>query len=157
MFLVLLALVAAPPGWAGEPVSVEPVVSLAPDALTRYDAVRTALVDDKLDAVLTAARELATSAAGDTALAESATAVATAQDLGSARIAFGGLSRLLIARVASTSPVPKVVVYHCSMFEHFAWWIQLKTGIANPYMGQAMPECGEEKSLKSAVKAAAAA
>lgn len=153
MILLLFAL-AQPMPAAAEPVGAAASSAVAPDLVAPYDAIRLALVNDKLDVVQSAAREFGSAAAGDAALAAAASAVAASPDLLSARTGFGELSRLLVIRLAATKPTAKVLVYHCPMFAGFPWWIQSKSGIANPYMGQAMPECGEEISLKAAVKAA---
>ncbi len=138
LFLALRAL-AASPASPGEP-------------LAHYDAVRVALVADNLVAAEAAARELATG--GDAALATAAQGVGSAPDLASARAAFSALSRAYISELASQPSPPKVSVYHCPMYQGFAWWVQPKAGIANPYLGQQMPGCGEEMSLKAAAKAA---
>ncbi len=152
---VLLLLAELSPAQAAEPVGASVSVAVAPDLLTRYDAIRVALVNDKLDGVTSGARELAAASPGDPSLAAAASALAAAPDLATARVTFGEISRLLVLRFSATTPTPKGVVYFCPMFQGYAWWIQPKSGIANPYMGQSMPECGEEKSLKAAAKAAA--
>ncbi len=152
---VLFTLILSAPGWAAEPV-VE-AVSVAPvavDALTQYDTIRAALAEDRLDAARTAASALS---AADSGLAAAAGALALAADANSARLAFSDLSKALVLRLGSTTPTPKVFAYSCPMWQGFAWWVQPKAGISNPYMGLAMPECGEEKSLKGAVKAASGA
>lgn len=143
MALLILTL---PTAFAGTPVPE--------DFLTRYDTIRVALVADKLDDAEVAARGLATATAADPTLADPATRLGAAPDAKTARIAFGDLSRALVLELASGGP--KVWVYHCPMWSSgFAWWVQPKAGIANPYMGTSMPECGEEMSLKAAAKAAA--
>lgn len=129
-------------------------VALTAEVLADYDVVRTALLKDDLAGAVAGARALVARSPADAALVTAAAAVGAAPDLLSARNAFGALSQLLIRRLAAGSG-PKVVTYHCPMFETgFAWWIQPKAGIGNPYMGQSMPSCGEEVSVKAAVKAA---
>lgn len=160
MFLLLLALPCVAPAEASAPAAApEPVgaaVSAAPALVGQYDAVRLALVADRLDAATSAAQELATAWAADAPLAAVASTLAMAADLTRARTSFGELSKLVLIRLAAGDG-PKVLVYHCPMFQGFAWWIQQKPGIANPYMGQAMPTCGVEVSLKAGAKAAASA
>lgn len=157
MLLILLCLATAPvqaasPAPAPASASASPAVTSA--LLAQYDVLRLALLADKLDASVAAAREIVSASAGDSALLTAATAVSAASDLATARTAFGELSRLLIQRLSSTSPAPKALVYYCPMFAGFPYWLQPKAGLANPYMGQSMPACGEETSLKVALKAA---
>ena len=154
MFLLLATLAA--PALAAAPSVAGTVGSVQADPLISYEAIRLALVNDSPETARSAARELATASTGDAALVSASAAIAEAPDIAAARAAFGELSRLLIARLGAVHPAPKVVVYHCPMFVGFAWWVQPKAGIANPYMGQSMPTCGEEKSIKAGVKAAAA-
>lgn len=155
--LLAVLLLALPPARAGSTELNPTTMAVTPDVITQYDAVRVSLVNDALPATVSAARSLAALSPGDQPLASAATAVANAVDLPGARIAFGELSRLLVQRIAATTPAPKVVTYFCPMFEQgFGYWLQPKAGIANPYMGQSMPACGEEVSLKTALKAATA-
>lgn len=158
MLALLFAALAHSPAQAATPAataSTPASPALTADVLTRYDAVRGALVSDKLPDLVLAARALAAAAPDDGVLAASATSLGAAPDLATARVAFGELSRLLVLRAASTTPPLKVIAYYCPMFDGgFAWWLQPKAGIANPYMGQSMPTCGEELSLKAAQKAA---
>ena len=157
MLPFLFALAACGPTLANAAELDPSSVAVSPDLVARYEVVRLALVQDKLDESHTAARELAAANAADQPVVTAANAVAASPDLTAARVAFGELSRVLIPRVASTSPAPKVLVYHCPMFQGYAWWFQSKAGIANPYMGIAMPACGSETSVKAAVKAASGA
>ncbi len=135
--------------------SAAPVpVAVTADVITRYDAVRTALVADDLATAKTAAQAMATSSPGDSPVLEATNAITAAPDLATARVAYSQLSRLLITRLAATPSAPKALVYFCPMFTGYAYWLQPKAGLANPYMGQTMPGCGEETSLKVALKAA---
>ena len=150
--LPMLALALQAYGAAPEQVPASSAAAMpAADALARYDAIRLALCDDRLDLAKVAAGALAS----DAGLAGPAVALGAAADVAAARVAFGELSRALVLRLASTASAPRVAVYHCPMWKGYAWWIQPKAGISNPYMGHAMPECGEEMSLKAAAKAAA--
>lgn len=120
-------------------------------AVARYDTVRVALVEDRLDDARAAAAELAKA---DSGLAPHADAVAGAADAAAARSAFAELSRALVVRLSADASAPKVLAYHCPMAAGYAYWIQSKAGIGNPYMGTSMPACGEERALKAAAKAA---
>ena len=145
------------PALAADPSPTVPTAA-APSAsqwLVDYDALRLALVSDDDGTAATAARVLATAASGDPDLVAAADRVAVAMGTTAKRAAFSDLSRLAVLR-ASAPGAPRVLVYHCPMYAGFAYWIQPKAGIANPYMGKAMPECGEEVSMKAAAKAAAA-
>lgn len=155
--LLVCFLVIATPAHAAEPAS-PPSAAVVPAPsqwLSDYDGIRLALVADDASAATTAARSLASSAGGDPDLAAAAVRVASATDTTAQRSAFSELSRLVVLR-ASAPGASRVLVYHCPMFAGFAYWIQPKAGIANPYMGAAMPECGEEVSMKAAARAAVA-
>lgn len=155
--LLACVLVIAAPARAAEP-APPPSAAVVPAPsqwLSDYDRIRRALVADDESAATTAAQSLASSAGGDLDLAAAAVRVALATGTTAKRTAFSELSRLVVLR-ASAPGAPRVLVYHCPMFADFAYWIQPKAGIANPYMGTAMPECGEEVSMKSAAKAAVA-
>jgi hypothetical protein len=146
--MIALAVLAHAEAPAPVPASAAANLPVA-EALARYDAIRLALCEDRLEEARSAAGGLSS----DGGLAAPAAALVAAADMNAARAAFAELSRALVLRLAS-GPAPKVSVYHCPMWEGYAWWVQRKAGIANPYMGHAMPECGEELSLKAAVKAA---
>lgn len=143
---------------AAEPPPVEPSAAVsAPSAsglLPAYDLVRAALVADRREDVTASSSALAVLAAGDAELAAAAERVAVAADLDAQRLAFGEVSRLLVLRLAADPAGPKVYAYRCTMFSGYAYWIQPRTGLQNPYMGTAMPACGEQVSFKSASKAA---
>ncbi len=157
MFHLLVAITLTAPAMAAAPVAEPMAVAVAPDTLARYDTIRAALVVDRLDAAQAGARDLAAATpAADGTLIAAATILASASSLPQARMAFGELSRLVILRASAADPAPRVWTYYCPMFAGFPWWIQAKPGLANPYMGQAMPGCGEERSLKLAAKAAQA-
>lgn len=137
--------------------AAEPPTTLPPtELLARYDAVRIALNTDQLDDARSRARELAAVDAGDLPVAGAASTIALSPDINAARIAFSELSRAFVLELAETQKPPRVSVYFCPMWSGYAWWVQPKAGLANPYMGQAMSDCGEEISLKAAAKAAKA-
>lgn len=153
-WVMLAAVLAfAPPAVGAD---TPPLSTVAPAQwLPGYDAVRLALVADDEAAAIASAQALATSAGGDTEIAAAAGKVATATDTAARRAAFADLSRVVLLRLSNPGS-PRVLAYHCPMYAGFAYWVQPKAGIANPYMGRAMPECGEEVSLRAAVKAAEA-
>jgi hypothetical protein len=124
--------------------------------LDDYDTLRATLASDQLESSTTAATRLAADLSADPELASAARAVADGKDLEARRTAFGSLSRIVVLRLDAAPDAPKVIVYHCTMFQGFPYWIQPKNGLVNPYMGQKMPGCGEQVSLKAAVKAASA-
>ena len=148
--LWILLVLAALPAPAGEPVWT----SVTPELIAHYDAVRIALRSDQLPGARSAAQALSALQPGDTPVVTAAATITAATELHSARLGFGALSQVLIARLGTASAVPKVWAYFCPMFDGFSWWLQVKPGISNPYMGEAMPACGEETSVKAAVKAA---
>lgn len=129
----------------------EPSVPLSAAAIQGYDVLRAELVEDDAAGATQAARALAVTAP---VLATSATAVADAPDLPAKRVAFGELSRALVLGLGS-APATKVWAYRCPMVTGYAYWLQTAPGLANPYMGQSMPACGEGVGVKAAIKAAA--
>ena len=97
--------------------------------LARYEKVRAALADDKLDAAQAAAKDL-----------DGATALCAAKSMGDARKAF----RLISARaVALAQGRPGFFIAHCSMYPGGADWVQSTKEISNPYWGKSMLRCGE--------------
>ena len=68
-----------------------------------------------------------------------------ATDLASARAAFGEVSRLLIPLVSADARLGlDRYVYACPMIKNgFNQWMQPSGDLENPFMGQAMPGCGE--------------
>jgi len=142
---------------AGEPSAYPPdaTIQAAPapvpsvNVLSLYDSVRLALTEDRDADAVAAARALV--AAADPDLAATVQTVVDATSLADRRVAFGNVSRLLVARLAAGDG-PKVIVYRCPMVDTYPFWIQLSRGIGNPYMGTAMPTCGMESSLKKAAK-----
>ena len=68
-----------------------------------------------------------------------------AGDLESARAAFGELSRSLMAvAAADTRLIEGWRAFSCPMTSTFPKWMQAGDELQNPYMGRAMPSCGEE-------------
>lgn len=138
--LLSLPLAAAPP----------PPAWLAP-----YDAVREQLVGDHLTEATAAAIPLQR-ALPDADVKTAAGRLAVSGDLGEARAAFGELSKLLLAHAAAGAPgytLPAgTPVFHCTMTEHYGYWLQDESRIGNPYEGQAMPRCGAKSSVADAMK-----
>lgn len=149
-WMVALCLLASPSALAAEPAAASPAPA-ATAWLTPYDQVRVALAKDSEPEAVAAASTLTV---GE--LAAPAAALVAAPDLPSRRAAFAELSRVAVLRLAADPSAPKVLVYHCTMYQGYAYWVQPKAGIENPYMGAAMPDCGEQVSLKAAAKAALA-
>lgn len=115
-------------------------------------AVGAPLVADQLAPAQAAAAALAADPAAPADLAADAAAIKAAADLATARKGYEALSRHALQALGEGSP--KVWVYHCSMYPGaFAYWIQAAPGVKNPYMGSSMPACGEEVTVKAAVKA----
>lgn len=136
-----------------------PAMAASPDAdlqslLTPYEAVRTALVQDDLEAVRAPAETLrdaierlhqspekgAASELPFDKLEMAAEKLAGATDLEAARDAFHDLSKPLVhwRKEAGEGPV----VVYCSMKER-SWLQSADDEIGNPYYGQAMARCGQ--------------
>jgi hypothetical protein len=157
LLLVLGAIASAPAASAADPTASDEIAAAAVPAvnwLPTYEAVRAALASDSAEGAATAASSLQALAEEDPALSAAAGKVGSATGLDAQREAFGALSALLIGRLAADPEPPKIFAYYCPMFEGFAYWVQPKPGLENPYMGTAMPTCGEQVSLKRAAKAA---
>ncbi|MBM4364815.1 MAG: DUF3347 domain-containing protein [Deltaproteobacteria bacterium] len=131
------------------------LADVSPDALSGYDRLRAALVVDDDAGAVTAATALGALAGVDSVIADASRAVAGAQGIAARRQAFGELSKVVIAQLSTQTNPPKSFAYHCPMATGFQYWVQASMGIQNPYMGQSMPACGSEVSLKKAAKAAA--
>ena len=104
--------------------------------LAAYDAVRVPLVDDRLADAKSAAGTLPGLPAD---VATAASGLTLAADPTEARHAFGELSRVVILDLAATGAPPGTKVFHCPMTSEWPYWLQPTAGIANPYMGHAMP------------------
>jgi len=157
MLLLALTLTLRSPALAeapgGSTLAAAPAATagISDDLLARYDAVRAALVLDDLAGARAAALALGESVPTDAPVVSAVAGIAAGPDLATARTAFSGLTAALVPRLAATSR--KVLVYYCPMFTGYAYWLQARPGLANPYMGQSMPACGEERSGKAAARA----
>ncbi|MFQ5526920.1 MAG: efflux RND transporter periplasmic adaptor subunit [Thermoanaerobaculia bacterium] len=129
-------------------------------ALRSYEEIRTRLAQDQAEGVGAAASRLAAdleaaSSRGDelpdhlaALLGEALRAARSlegATDLESARAAFGEVSRLLIPVVALDERLSRGRhVFSCPMVrDGFNKWMQPSPELENPFMGRAMPGCGE--------------
>ncbi len=130
--------------------------------LTRYEAIRAALADDNaaaavadLDALRTAVAALvADKAAGAADLDKGVaglTAASTTKDAAGAvvvdiktvRLAFGELSRGVVAVVAADATLQAArFLFECPMAKGYQRWVQTTPDMKNPYMGKRMLECG---------------
>lgn len=125
----------------------ESVASPLESALKQYVTIQTAFAADTLKGVPEAAGALADVAESNAGmlpatLAAQAEAVAKAQDIKAARVAFKLLSATLIT--AASAAKEKTGHYYeafCPMAG--AAWIQADKKIANPYYGASMLTCGE--------------
>lgn len=130
-------------------------------ALAAYEESRELLASDELQGLevrserLARSLELAEQALADgtpsevsRCLAEASTAaraMGTADDLATAREAFGEVSRFLIALAGADRRLAEGWhVFECPMAESFPKWMQPSQALENPYMGTAMSTCGDE-------------
>ena len=162
-----------PPGAASLQVSQqgfpESVLGSLRTALGVYEEVRGEMAADRLNGVRAHAARLAEAlrlALDDrTGLVEptpaviektavSAESIAKAEDLATARIAFGEVSRGVLLLASSD---PRLAdgwhVFACPMVQTFNKWIQPTEALENPYMGKAMPQCGTSTDWSVAVPA----
>jgi hypothetical protein len=130
-----------------EPALMQPVKSV----YDSYLKIQAELVNDSLKGVADNAAAIAKAVRGDemkrlpSGVATQADALAQAKDLKSAREAFKPLSTSLIKYLADNKAGKGM--YHeayCPMVK--ASWLQPGKDIKNPYMGKAMPGCGELKN-----------
>lgn len=129
--------------------SKKPAASPATETLVAYERLRALLAADEIKGVGEAARALEASAtkAKYSAIAKSATKLATAGDLAAARTAFGDVSRDLVTVLASDKALTKgQFVYECPMVKGYRKWVQPSEDMANPYMGKKMLACGGEST-----------
>jgi Cu(I)/Ag(I) efflux system membrane fusion protein len=128
--------------------------------LAAYEEIRSLLAQDRVEGVAAAASQLVAGleAAGSrgaelpdrlAALLEEALRAArslgSARSLESVRAAFGEVSRLLIPLAAVDARLSRDrYVFSCPMVkDRFNKWMQPFPELENPFMGQAMPGCGE--------------
>jgi Cu(I)/Ag(I) efflux system membrane fusion protein len=136
--------------------------------LTAYFALGDALVQDDPGLVPDIGKSLATSAAAVApndelaaslgVVAEAGRAVAAAAreepDWDVLRTEFGTISREVVHYLRDYAPARisegELFLFRCPMADGFGYelWVQDESGIANPYMGQWMPECGAPAELE---------
>ena len=139
-------------------------------ALDQYEALRSMLAKDapadlervatRLAADLAAAKaawpdadaeELADLREEIESAAAAAGMLAAADDLLDSRQAFGELSRHLLPAAAADARLRQGRrVLQCPMTETFPFWMQDDAEAGNPYLGAAMPTCGEPVSWDTA-------
>ena len=80
--------------------------------------------------------------------------VESEEDLEELRKLFGSLSREVVAYLRDCAPTRvaggELFVFRCPMADPYGFelWVQDEDGLANPYMGQSMPECGMAAELR---------
>jgi hypothetical protein len=127
--------------------------------LAHYEAIRALLAADQGEGVADRAKQLEAAAAtagpvgGEearphlTALAAAARELAAveASDLDAMRLAFGELSRPMVAlHQADEELAARYHVFECPMAKGYKRWVQPTDELENPYMGQEMLTCGSE-------------
>jgi len=129
------------------------------EALTHYFTIQNALASDSLDNLAEAAGKLAQAidslpveGANLDQMIKEATELAGADDIETARLGFGKLSVPFRNLILSTGVPPgiedDVLALRCPMFlrdQGGAVWLQVAGDIRNPYMGERMLECFDER------------
>jgi len=122
----------------------EPVATV----FDNYARIQSALADDSLQDVVTAAQAIEKSVGDDSAatfpknIVQQAGTVAKAASLNDAREAFKSLSQSLIEYRDKNPQVAGIYrQVHCPMAN--ADWLQKESTVSNPYFGKAMSRCGE--------------
>jgi|GEM_PF-498122 len=139
----------------------------ADHALLKYLKIQDSLASDNLGGAQAAAKELqltgkACSIEGKeccTAMKHAADGIASAADIGAARLSFQTLSNNLIARIEEKGlSHGSVVKMHCPMAMEGkgASWIQDTMAVRNPYYGASMLTCGMPQAKIGEVAAKAA-
>ena len=120
--------------------------ALADDLAQPYLHIQLALANDSMEGVTDAAETIAAEAAkmGNAAkrIGTAATALAGAQDIKTARAAFGPLSNALITYGEEVG-FDDLKVAYCPMARKS--WVQANGEIRNPFYGSMMLNCGEFK------------
>ncbi len=129
-------------------------------ALSAYEHIRASLAADDIQGIGAHAAELHAAAAmvGSNGV-EHWPAIAAAakmlkdlskEDATKVRVAFGELSKRLIAAIAHDRKLTSGLhVFECPMAPGHKKWFQPSATIDNPYMGKRMPRCGKESDWKS--------
>lgn len=116
-----------------------------PTPVSSYLAIESALASDNLAKAKESATALASAAAEP--LRAPAGKIAAAPDIGTARTAFGELSREFVA-LAKSGKIPQagsLFLLHCPMAlgGKGGDWVQDNKTVANPFFGASMLRCGE--------------
>ena len=128
------------------------------DLMKPYEVCRALLAADKGAGVADCAKKLSAAAnavgkapaAAKPHLAElgkaaDALANTPADDLATLRLAFGSVSKTVVALLAASPAAAKDYrVFECPMAKGYKRWAQHDKNMANPYMGKAMLACGTE-------------
>lgn len=128
-------------------------------AFDAYEEVRARLAADTIDGIGPPATRSAQALRSATSSAElagtarrvvedganAADELAAATEIEAARLAFGRLSRSLVALGGADARfVQQFEVFECPMAKGYSKWIQSGDRLMNPYMGRKMLECGSE-------------
>jgi len=150
--LIAATVIVAPlAGMAADKMEESALMQPVKSVYESYLKIQAELVNDSLKGVADNATAIAKAVRGDemkmlpSNVATQADALAQAKDLKTAREAFKPLSTSLIKYLADNKAGKGV--YHeayCPMVK--ASWLQPGKDIKNPYMGKAMPGCGELKN-----------
>jgi hypothetical protein len=150
--LIAATVIAAPlAGMAEDKMDQSALMQPVKSVYDSYLKIQAELVNDSLKGVADNATAIAKAVRGDemkmlpSDVATQADALAQAKDLKTAREAFKPLSTSLIKYLADNKAGKGM--YHeayCPMVK--ASWLQPGKDIKNPYMGKAMPGCGELKN-----------
>jgi len=127
---------------ADNPALTAPVKSV----YSHYLKIQASLAKDSMTDVAENANAIAKAVQTDAkalpaAVATEAETLAKASDLKPARAAFKPLSDLLIRYLADHKAKGAYVQVYCPMAN--ANWLQADKNVSNPYLGKAMPDCGE--------------
>jgi Protein of unknown function (DUF3347) len=120
--------------------------------VTAYLEIQSQLVAEKSDTIKAQAQAIAVQAAGmgeaGAAIASAATNVEKASDLKATRQAFGPLSEAVIAAAKKDgwTDVSRLKLAYCPVVKQS--WLQSQDTIQNPYVGKAMPGCGEFRKMQ---------
>jgi hypothetical protein len=120
--------------------------------VTAYLNIQSQLVADKSDTIKAQAHTIGAqaSAMGEAgaAIASAAADIEKAVDLKATREAFGALSEAVVgaAKKDGWTDVSGLKLAYCPMVKHT--WLQSQDTLQNPYVGKAMPGCGEFRKMQ---------
>jgi Protein of unknown function (DUF3347) len=129
--------------WASEPMKA---------IVAAYLDIQTGLVADKTDTIKARAHAIGEQAArmsdAGAALVKTAADLEKAADLKTMREAFGPLSDAVVAAAKADgwTDVSGLKLAYCPMVRHS--WLQAQDTVQNPYLGKAMPGCGEFRKMQ---------